>query len=190
MNIVQYLRNVIFYCNNNLCFIAYLLVVWLRICNRNAVDIWTKLKLSFVTYFFFLGTFNYIFLHQITICSSYYESCDIRVWKKWYWSVWPVRNFEDSSFFRNDTKFYQSTDISHKFSIFIRNAVKSSKLLHFLHLLLFNRRGYYSDQLYENSKKLRKVNFLSDYSGHLFSYYTAEVLFHDRTDDPFFVVWN
>ena len=58
----------IFY-NNNFCTVAYLLVFGLRICNRNAVDIWTNLKLSFVTHLYFLAHITTFFCIRLPYAS-------------------------------------------------------------------------------------------------------------------------
>jgi hypothetical protein len=130
-------------------------------------------------------------LHQITIRSSYYESCDIKLWKKWYLFVWPVMNFEGNSFFRNAIKFYQSTDISDKSSIFIWTVVKTSKLSYVFYTCNFlNRCGYSSDHLFECSNNPPKSIFVTGYSGHLFSSYAEEVIFLNRIYHLFFVVGN
>jgi hypothetical protein len=138
--------------------------------------------------FFFLGTFNYIFLFQITICSCHYELSDIWLWKKWYWSVWPVMDFEGSSSFRKVIKFYQSTVISHVFYFHQNRCTNLKSVIFFYICNILNFRVYYSDHLYELSNILRRTTFLTDYSDNLFSSYKTEVIFRNRIDDLFFVM--
>jgi len=89
-----------------------------------------------------------------------------------YWSVWPIMNFEENSFFRNNIKFSQSTVISQK-SCNSSEPLQKHKIPHnFGTRNFFNRRGYYLDHLYERSNHLRRSIFLTVCSSYLFRSYS------------------